>query len=289
MSASRLGHLTSQETRDKIRATKIGHPYWGPQQHTQETKQLLSKMKLGRHLSAETKEKLRHINLGKKYGVRSDVVREAIRQARLGSKASAETIVKLRLSHLGKKPSEKSVRLSGERLCTMWQDPEYCQRTLARLHSPESKHKATQATKAMRTGVSRAGSTKAKISASLMGHTFSEATREKWMKSMQKALHMQPNQAERKLFSVLDESYHDQWAFVGDWSMVIAGKNPDFVNVNGRKLIIELFGDYWHRGQNPQDRIDTFALFGFSTLVIWESELKNTLAMSERIREFVEG
>ena len=51
----------------------------------------------------------------------------------------------------------------------------------------------------------------------------------------------------------------------------------------------EVFGDYWHRGQNPQDRIDTFKPFGFETLVIWERELNDIDAVAEKIREFQEA
>ncbi len=49
---------------------------------------------------------------------------------------------------------------------------------------------------------------------------------------------------------------------------------PDFFNINGQKKVIEMFGDYWHQGQNPQDKIDRYAKSGFDCLVIWERELK---------------
>lgn len=46
-------------------------------------------------------------------------------------------------------------------------------------------------------------------------------------------------------------------------------------------------GDYWHKGQNPQDRIDCFTPFGYRTLVIWESELKNINNVEQLIVEFI--
>jgi len=103
----------------------------------------------------------------------------------------------------------------------------------------------------------------------------------------QQRRHTCPNNPEKRLLQLLEELYPHEWKFVGDGSLVIGGLNPDFANVNGKKLIIELFGDYWHRGQNPQDRIDTFTPFGFDTLVIWESELDNTIVVTKQIREFV--
>jgi hypothetical protein len=71
--------------------------------------------------------------------------------------------------------------------------------------------------------------------------------------------------------------------------MVIAGKCPDFINCNGEKKIIELFGDYWHLGENPQERIDEFKPFGFDTLVIWEKELKNANGLKEKLLNFCES
>jgi hypothetical protein len=87
------------------------------------------------------------------------------------------------------------------------------------------------------------------------------------------ARNAKPNKPESFLCKILDEMYPGQWRYTGDLSLIIDGKCPDFVNCNGQKKIIEFWGDYWHKGQNPQDRIDTFKPFGFDTLVIWEHEL----------------
>lgn len=59
--------------------------------------------------------------------------------------------------------------------------------------------------------------------------------------------------------------------FVGDFGLFIAGKCPDFVNFGQRK-IIEVWGDYWHAGQNPQDRIEHFRRENWECLVVWEHE-----------------
>jgi G:T-mismatch repair DNA endonuclease (very short patch repair protein) len=115
---------------------------------------------------------------------------------------------------------------------------------------------------------------------------FSEA-KKKWQKAMNKSIHLKPNQAENKLLTILSEIYPKEWEYVGDWTMVLDGKSPDFVNINGKKLIIELFGDYWHRNDNPDDRIALFKKFGYRTLVIWERELKDKQALICKIGEFV--
>jgi hypothetical protein len=101
-----------------------------------------------------------------------------------------------------------------------------------------------------------------------------------------KARNVRQNKQEKRLENILEELFPGEWKFVGDGEVIIAGKCPDFVNINGQKKIIELFGDYWHEGSNPQDRIDVFKPFGYDTLVIWEKELVDTKQLAERITEF---
>ena len=97
-----------------------------------------------------------------------------------------------------------------------------------------------------------------------------------------------PNVLEKKFFEILQSLYPNEWKFVGDGQMIINGKCPDFVNVNGQKKIIELFGDYWHDGDDPKDRAKIFKPFGYQTLVIWEHELKNMDSVKFRIKKFSE-
>lgn len=96
----------------------------------------------------------------------------------------------------------------------------------------------------------------------------------------------EPNKKETKLLGILEFLQPGDWKYVGDGSVIFGTKNPDFININGKKQIIELYGDYWHKGQDPQDRIDIFEPFGFSTLVIWERELKHIPKLIGRIQEF---
>lgn len=68
---------------------------------------------------------------------------------------------------------------------------------------------------------------------------------------------------------------------------MLGNLTPDFMNVNGEKQLIELYGDYWHRDDDPQERINIFRGFGFSTLVIWERELRDEPAVVERLKAFI--
>ena len=123
---------------------------------------------------------------------------------------------------------------------------------------------------------------KRKISEALKGRTKTD----EHIRNNMLAFCISPNKCEQKLQNILNLLFPSEYRFVGDGQVIIAGRNPDFINVNGKKKIIELFGDYWHRGQNPRTRIDTFKPFGFETLVIWESELKNLENLKLRLRSF---
>lgn len=96
-----------------------------------------------------------------------------------------------------------------------------------------------------------------------------------------------PNKKEVKLLNLLDSLYPGDWKYVGDGALIINGKNPDFVNVNGKKLIVELFGDYWHRNDSPRKRMGVFRPYGFRTLVVWERELNNCSLLASKINRFV--
>mgnify|MGYP001440867818 CR=1 FL=1 len=106
--------------------------------------------------------------------------------------------------------------------------------------------------------------------------------------SWAKSQHMQPNKPESGLFGIVDNLYPVNYKYTGGGDVVIGGKIPDFININGQKKIIELFGDYWHRGEDPQDRIDIFKPYGYDTLVVWEHELKDVETLKLRIIEFHE-
>ena len=63
-------------------------------------------------------------------------------------------------------------------------------------------------------------------------------------------------------------------------------KYPDFVYDSAR-MAIEVFGDYWHSGENPNDLIKKYEEIGWKCLVVWESEIKMNKIQPETIEEFL--
>lgn len=101
--------------------------------------------------------------------------------------------------------------------------------------------------------------------------------------------HKKPNSAECKLDAILQRLFPGEFALnIRAEIIVLGGKVPDFVNVNHKKQLIELWGDWWHRDQNPQERIDYFKQFGdWDTLIVWEHELKNEAILKQKLQTFV--
>jgi very-short-patch-repair endonuclease len=97
-----------------------------------------------------------------------------------------------------------------------------------------------------------------------------------------------PNNLELVFESLLRLLFFGQYKFVGNGKVIIAGKCPDFINMSGQK-IIEIYGDWWHKGQNPQKRVNTFREYGFKTLVLWEHEFNDLKTLVEKVTEFNYG
>ena len=101
-----------------------------------------------------------------------------------------------------------------------------------------------------------------------------------------------PNKPEKKIGTLLDKLCPQEYKYTGDGkSGSFFGKFPDFINVNGKKKIIECFGTHWHDEFLFPDRSEAkrkrhFAKFGFKTLIIWEDELKNEAKVIDKIIHF---
>lgn len=96
-----------------------------------------------------------------------------------------------------------------------------------------------------------------------------------------------PNKSEQKLMGILDSLYPGEWKFVGDGQVIIDRKCPDFINVNGQKKIIELYGERWHQNDDPRDREVAFAPFGYRTLVVWTRELCGIKKLTRKLNDFM--
>ena len=74
--------------------------------------------------------------------------------------------------------------------------------------------------------------------------------------------------------------------YSGDYSIIINGKNPDFICEETKK-IIEFNGSYWHKNDIPGAREAIFAEAGYDTLIIWEHELKDIDILKIKVDAFM--
>jgi hypothetical protein len=190
---------------------------------------------------------------------------------RTGKKASKKTKKKQSLAKLGKPSPRKGTHLS--------------KKTKKLLRKANKGKHLSEETK-LKIGIASANRKHSEESKK----KNSEATKQHWQdekitKRRKKGLNIRPNKPETITLNLLNEWFPKEWKYTGDLSLMINGKNPDFLNKKQNKLI-ELFGDYWHRGKNPKDRMNHFKPHGYKTLVVWESELKDINKVIKKIIKF---
>lgn len=105
-----------------------------------------------------------------------------------------------------------------------------------------------------------------------------------------------PNGKERRLSYILRHACPKQFRYNGDGRAgVLCGtKIPDFVSATGKPLVIEHLGKWWHservRGV-PNDveaerLITHYAQFGYTCLIVWETELEDVATLRRKLKEF---
>lgn len=111
-----------------------------------------------------------------------------------------------------------------------------------------------------------------------------------YSRKMGEIFQIKPNKAEIYLQGILDKYYPHTYKYVGDFQVNIGGRFPDFININGKKEVIELFGNYWHNPNEFPDRpsqgrlINHYKQYGYTCTVIWEEEFKKTKTLLKHIK-----
>lgn len=112
----------------------------------------------------------------------------------------------------------------------------------------------------------------------------SEEEKEEWVKVHLRG-RRRPTEPERLLGLYLDKNFPGEWKYNGDRveGVFVSGKIPDFINVNGKKEIIEVFGYYWHNIDEVEPLIEHYKKFGFKCTVLWDYECYFEKDMRERL------
>jgi len=101
-----------------------------------------------------------------------------------------------------------------------------------------------------------------------------------WIKHVFDNVERRPTTPEQEFIKIC-EKHCLPFKYVGDGSFWINGFNPDFIENNGEKICIEIFGRYWHDPNNKniptssyyKNRQKIFDKAGWKCLIFWEDEL----------------
>ena len=103
-------------------------------------------------------------------------------------------------------------------------------------------------------------------------------------------MHRRPMSEPEKKFQEIIDANKYPFYFNGNAQnenpLIIDGKIPDFVH-NIENKLIEIWGNFYHKGQNPQDRINFFKERGWGCIVFWASELRKSDSILDRIEAFL--
>jgi len=247
--------------------------------HTEETKRKISRAMMGKHwnLSEETKRKMSKAKSKAKFDMS-----EALKGKTYEERYGIERAVRIR--------RKLSKALKGRHLSKEQREKRRKPRT------EETKRKMSKA------ALQRWSNPKHKEKMSKLGKERWQNLewREKQLKAIHAGRAKSSTKPERRLRNGLNKMFPGEYKYIGDGKVWIAGKNPDFINVNGQKKIVELFGNFWHgekyrliafgdnssNKEHEQQRIKHFAKYGYKTLIVWESELGNIPRLRKKLTKF---
>lgn len=260
------GHRHTEAAKQKISAARKKQipPTLGKHwKLSVKTRKKISKARLGTKASPATKQK---ISLGGKRRYKNPVERLRTSLQLLGNKHL-----------LGHRHSAKTKKLIGA--ATRKFHKKYGHPMQGRQHSPEARAKMSRAQKLRRNRMSR--QERKELAIRLSAANNQEC----------------PNKKERQLDNFIQKRFPGEFSLNVFGEVIINRCVPDWVNCNGKKVLIELFGDYWHgkvkTGNSPEQeenlRRKVFSKYGFKTAIIWERELRNEKLVLRKIQRALEG
>ncbi len=176
-----------------------------------------------------------------------------------------------RLRHQAPEIRRKAELASSRRMLELWKDPIFRKTQVERL-AKENKEQRDEIA--------------AKVSATRKERFANDPEwKSREIKRLVSSHHKRPTSLERIIIGIID-SNNLPYKYVGDGHVIINGRCPDFINIDGKKQVIEVFGNYWHDIFDVGRKVEHYRKYGFKTLVIWEEELKNHEKVLAKIKSF---
>jgi len=133
--------------------------------------------------------------------------------------------------------------------------------------------------------------TKAKIREGNLGKTQSEEAKDKLREARKHRTFPTSRTKIELIFEEICKKYNLPFKYTGDASFWIGRINPDFVDCNGKKVAVEIFGDYWHSpllrynmGDHQRGDVREKILkgYGWKLVIFWGTDL-----LREDVEQFV--
>jgi hypothetical protein len=90
-------------------------------------------------------------------------------------------------------------------------------------------------------------------------------------KVLSKLIH-RPTGLEKVMLEII-RKYRLPYKYTGNGDFWIGGKNPDFININGEKKLIEVGNEFHHRGDYIEKRREHFAQYGWESFIFIQDKL----------------
>lgn len=110
------------------------------------------------------------------------------------------------------------------------------------------------------------------ISCSVYGRWKNKDWKEKNLKKIILGLVNRPTSLEKQMIAII-QKYNLPYKYVGDGSFLIGFKNPDFININGEKKLIEVGNVFHHQNNYIEKRKEHFAKYGWESFIFIKDEL----------------
>jgi hypothetical protein len=130
---------------------------------------------------------------------------------------------------------------------------------------------------------------------------WSENSKRRWknkdyaehiIRETRRSMMLRPNKPEQRLIAIIKK--HDlPYKYSGDGRFIVGNRCPDFLNCNGEKKVVEVFGRAYHSPSHSffkipyrrtyQGTIDHYKKYGFECIIIWDDELGDENKVLERL------
>jgi hypothetical protein len=153
-------------------------------------------------------------------------------------------------------------------------------KTYEELYGKERAQELKKKQSEFRKGIHFSEEHKQKISNSNRGKIRSKETRKRISDAVQHQLELTgksgkivfPTSYERKIIGLCKDK-NLPFKYVGNGKLWIERMNPDFIETNGRKMLIETYCIFWHSKDYEKKRGKLFSKYGFKTLFLNDKDL----------------